>query len=503
MLLRSKLLKLSPNDSLYNHPDISELLLLKLPLFLAGSEALYSSLVGNKLTAILDSNSKHCGSCQLLLCSILLLSGDIQQNPGPPKYPCGLCHKLVKRNQRAIECDECSEWFHTKCIHMTSQTFNDLGADTKLLWLCNRCMFPNFSTSFLLSDSQISATPNSFECLSQQYSPSCSFPPGPPLHCSSPRKKPGPQRPRKRKLKVISLNCNGLKGPGKVSEFHSLIELHEPDIILGCESKLDYSILSYSVFPDLYDIFRKDRTRFGVGVFVAVRSDLAAVEERRLDVDSEIITISLQFQKCKKLYVSSFYRPPTQDRESLDQLDDSLSKLFNTRSNYPNLVLGGDFNCGNIDWSSLELQSDINSFACDRALLEIAEKYSLNQHVKTATRPTSGRTLDLVFSTNSSLIQACHTTHGISDHDAILFEVDVTPKPATKPPRKVFQFHKGNYDGLCTRMASFADEYLGSCPGNRSVDENWARISDTIKTAIDQFIPSKMTKAKRHVPSLG
>ena len=116
---------------------------------------------------------------------------------------------------------------------------------------------------------------------------------------------------------------------------------------------------------------------------MAVRNDLAAVEERRLDVDSEIITTSLQIQKRKKLYVSSFYRPSTQDRESLDQLDDSLSKLFNTRSNYPNLVLGGDFNCGNIDRSSLELQSDINSFACDRALLEIAEKYSLNQHVKT------------------------------------------------------------------------------------------------------------------------
>ena len=137
MLLRSKFLELSPNDSLYNHPDISELLLLKSPLFLVGPEAFHSSLVGNKQTAILDSNSKHRGSCQLLLSSILLLCGDIQKNPGPPKYPCGLCRKSVKRNQRAIECDECSEWFHTKCIHMTSQTCSDFGADTKLLWLCN------------------------------------------------------------------------------------------------------------------------------------------------------------------------------------------------------------------------------------------------------------------------------------------------------------------------------------------------------------------------------
>ena len=84
----------------------------------------------------------------------------------------------------------------------------------------------------------------------------------------------------------------------------------------------------------------------------------------------------------------------------------------------PNLILGGDFNCGGIDWSSNDLHSDNASSACDVALLEVAEKYCLRQHVNSTTRPASRRSLDLVISLNSNLIQAYHVVSAISDHDA-------------------------------------------------------------------------------------
>ena len=165
-----------------------------------------------------------------------------------------------------------------------------------------------------------------------------------------------------------------------------------------------------------------------------------------------------------------------------------------------NLILGGDFNCGSIDWSSNVLHSDVASSACDVVLLEVAEKYGLNQHVNSPTRPASRRTLDLVFSTNRNFIQACHVVPGINDHDAILFEIDVRPKFTVKPPRKVLQHHKGDYDGIRSNMASFANSYLTSSPENRTVDENWTIISDAIKSAVHRFIPSKTAKGKRHLP---
>lgn len=119
---------------------------------------------------------------------------------------------------------------------------------------------------------------------------------GPPLHTSSPIAR-APQQKR-RKLKIISLNCNGIKSPTK-SEFLTLIDLHKPDIVLGCESKLDSTIPSYSVLPSTYDIFRKDRSLHGGGVFIGVRNDIITTEEVRLDVHNcEIVTVvTVKFAK--------------------------------------------------------------------------------------------------------------------------------------------------------------------------------------------------------------
>ena len=95
---------------------------------------------------------------------------------------------------------------------------------------------------------------------------------------------------------------NSIKSPTKKAEFQALIDLHKPDIVLGCESKLDSTIPTYSVFPSTYDIFRKDWTLHGGGVFIGVRNDIIATEQVHLDVHNcEIITVSIKFAKSKTL----------------------------------------------------------------------------------------------------------------------------------------------------------------------------------------------------------
>eukprot|EP00058_Branchiostoma_floridae_P006390 XP_002591878.1 hypothetical protein BRAFLDRAFT_89393 [Branchiostoma floridae] len=37
--------------------------------------------------------------------AILILSGDVQKNPGPVKYPCGGCGRAVATTHRALQCD--------------------------------------------------------------------------------------------------------------------------------------------------------------------------------------------------------------------------------------------------------------------------------------------------------------------------------------------------------------------------------------------------------------
>lgn len=70
----------------------------------------------------------------------------------------------------------------------------------------------------------------------------------------------------------------------------------------------------------------------------------------------------------------------------------------------------------------------------------IVDKFGLTQHVKWPTR--FDRTLDLAFFSHPNTIQACHMTAGMSDHDAVLFKVDMSPKYTPKQPHKIYQSTK-------------------------------------------------------------
>ena len=88
--------------------------------------------------------SLDCRPSQLIFCCLLLLlSGDVSQNPGPRwKYPCMLCSQPVKINQKGICCDSCDHWFHTKCLNMDARTYNILS-NSSCSWICEQCGLPN------------------------------------------------------------------------------------------------------------------------------------------------------------------------------------------------------------------------------------------------------------------------------------------------------------------------------------------------------------------------
>ena len=63
-----------------------------------------------------------------------MIAGDCNiMNPGPIKFPCGICSCPVQCNQRAIECEQCQSWFHLNCIAMSVQSYSDYNDDSKLV----------------------------------------------------------------------------------------------------------------------------------------------------------------------------------------------------------------------------------------------------------------------------------------------------------------------------------------------------------------------------------
>ena len=68
---------------------------------------------------------------------LLLLSGDIQSNPGPrpPKFPCGICAKAVKWDHMhpSVCCDSCDVWYHQHCMAMPDAVYQGLK---NVSWEC-------------------------------------------------------------------------------------------------------------------------------------------------------------------------------------------------------------------------------------------------------------------------------------------------------------------------------------------------------------------------------
>ena len=86
----------------------------------------------------------------ITLC-VLLLSGDIELNPGPRNasiFPCGCCEMPVNWSHRAICCDNCSVWYHKSCASMDTFDFNKIENQIEgesIFWPCFRCAHRNTS----------------------------------------------------------------------------------------------------------------------------------------------------------------------------------------------------------------------------------------------------------------------------------------------------------------------------------------------------------------------
>ena len=79
--------------------------------------------------------------------ALLLLSGGINPNPGPPRHLhlCVVCSKVVR--QVGIKCDICSKWCHPKCAWMDDMEYQRLGNSADA-WSCPACCLPSFNDSF-------------------------------------------------------------------------------------------------------------------------------------------------------------------------------------------------------------------------------------------------------------------------------------------------------------------------------------------------------------------
>ena len=136
-----------------------------------------------------------------------------------------------------------------------------------------------------------------------------------------------------------------------------------------------------------------------------------------------------------------------------------------------------------------------------RKLVAIKEQFSLTQHQREITRPSSNAVLDLVFSTNPNLVSRIEVVPGMSDHLAVLTTLDVRPKQhSNKLSHTVYKYKSANFEGLRADMAAYAAMFLMENPTSRTTEENWKSFKSALHQAIIKHVPTTKSKTKRHLP---
>lgn len=261
----------------------------------------------------------------------------------------------------------------------------------------------------------------------------------------------------------------------------------KPDIICGTESWLKgtqpgkptspNAINNAEIFPSSYQAFRNDRDTRGGEVFIAVQYNLTAIECIDFITDCELEYVKVTLKSMKVLYIGSFYMPK-RNISDINKLADSLNFLNSSKPKH--LILCGDFNCPDIDWNTLTIPSDpkVQDRSVQQHLVDTMTAFNLMQILEEPTRDHN--LLDLVFTTNPSLIKSSVDAPGISDHAMVVFDTDIKPVCHNQKPRKIFKFAKANWEAIKADCDSISSEVIIKLSQGTDIKELWLTFKDGI-----------------------
>jgi hypothetical protein len=352
---------------------------------------------------------------KLFLLLTLILAIDIHNNPGPIRFPCGICQKPVATNHRSIQCDECNFWVHIKCGGITPKTYENFMNKNNLSWECPSCSSNNLpDTSKPIADdldqqNSFSMRPNSFETdITDKLE---TFNESQDIEDSPSRRR------NNNNIRLMTVNCRSLRSQQQENELTTLIDTYEPHIIHATETHLDKTISIVEIIDtNIYEVCRKDRV-FKPGI--------------TLDTDCEILWNKIELKSRKPLYTGCYYRQPDNNIDAVESLITSLTRLTHS-NNLPNIILSGDFNMPYIKWkrddsNNFQIKTNNNyNMEINNKFVEALEENCLNQAVTEPTRQHN--ILELVLTTNPSIIENIFVEDGMSDHKIVITDINIKPK---------------------------------------------------------------------------
>ena len=286
---------------------------------------------------------------------------------------------------------------------------------------------------------------------------------------------------------------------GKMNELLGQIDLHKPSIIMITEiepkAKKDMTkqikdseinIPNYSLFTN------KDRKR-GVALYI----------DKKLNPRDCTQAINKKFEECvfcefegalnEKTLIGCMYKSPNTSKENVERMLETLTN--EAIAHYDTICIAGDFNYPKISWDGTNSNKGDNEI-----FVECLKDAYLIQKVTKPTRNVrldqQANIVDLVLTNEESMIsEIVHCAPlGASDHDVLLFQINVPKKTKENVKEKRFNLAKGNYKAMRKDLQKVNWGEIEKL----EVEDSWQKIKDEIVKSMNKNIPKSKKKEKEN-----
>ena len=218
-----------------------------------------------------------------------------------------------------------------------------------------------------------------------------------------------------------------------------------------------------------------------------------------MDTDTEFTAASFECPGKHTLIIGALYRPPNGEaqQEYAEEICSNIRSLYQSHPR-STIWIAGDANLPDIDWEKNTVNGHSNPSSLNQLFLDTVYDNGSEQMVKFPTRERN--TLDVFITNRPSLIQKCKPVPGVSDHDIVFVESNISATRSKPPQRKIFLWKGAYYVGMKESVNLASASFVAKNKTSTDINQLWGDFKDMCHQAITDNVPTKMTSTRFSQP---
>ena len=278
----------------------------------------------------------------------------------------------------------------------------------------------------------------------------------------------------------------------KKSELSETIYLYRPDVIGITEIKPKnsrYELTEQDLQLEGYVMYINLKGR---GSVIYVNNNVKSYEVKIQQCSEASVWCGVQLKNHDRLVIGVVYRSPSSSEQQNQLLIEMLNDV--AALNYSHTLIMGDFNLPEINWE--QQATSMSTEHVTTRFIECIRDGFLFQHVKQPTHYSgpdqTSNILDLVMTNEEGMIDEIEydVPIGNSHHVTLKWTLNCY-KERTVSKIDKYSYDKGNYEEIRRKLGSI--DWTTDL-ANKSVDEMWLFILNSITSAVRQYIPHRAIK---------